>query len=244
MKKTNHAVLSMTAICVVLGVIIGVQVKTVHLQTASSAIDVQRASELSLELKKVMEERDALQEQLSVSQLKLQQYEESTDNESHIIQLLKDDLTKARMASGEMAVTGRGVVVTMNDSSTASQGAQADINAYLVHAEDLLSVINELNVAGAEAVSINGQRIIGTSSIRCAGSIVNVNGVKIAAPFVIHAIGDPEVLEAALRFPGGVIDSLSPWGIEISVKRADAIEAPGYTQGFLYKEASPVKEAQ
>lgn len=244
MKKANHAVWSMTAICVVLGVIIGIQVKTVHLQTVNSTIDVQRSSELSLELKKVIDERDSLQEQLADSQSKLQQYEESIDNDSHVVQLLKEDLAKARMASGEAAVTGRGVVVTMNDSSTANQGTQTDINAYLVHAEDLLSVINELNVAGAEAVSINGQRMIGTSSVRCAGSIVNVNGVKIAAPFVINAIGDPDVLEAALRFPGGVVDSLSPWGIEIAIKRVDSVEVPGYTLGFMFKEASLIKEVQ
>ena len=92
--------------------------------------------------------------------------------------------------------------------------------------------VNELNSAGAEAVSINGQRITSRSSIKCAGSIINVNGVRIAAPFTIKAIGDPEVLESALRFKGGVIDSLLPWGFSVDVSQEDEIVIEPYTQSF------------
>ena len=106
-----------------------------------------------------------------------------------------------------------------------------------MHAEDILSVVNELFSAGAEAVSINGQRFVANSSVRCAGSVVNVNGVKIAAPFVISAIGDPDILEAALAFPGGVIDSLRPWGIELEIKKSDKIDIAPYSSTISFKEA-------
>ena len=109
-----------------------------------------------------------------------------------------------------------------------------------MHAEDILSILNELNVAGAEAIAINGQRIVSTSAVRCAGSVVNVNDVKIAAPFVITAIGDPDILEAALVFPGGVVDSLKPWGIEILIKKLETVEIPAYQQQFVFKEAKNV----
>ena len=129
----------------------------------------------------------------------------------------------------------------MNDS-TYNKQENVDQNAYLVHAEDILSVINELNVGGAEAIEINGQRIVSTSSVRCAGSVVNVNGVKIAAPFVITAIGDPDILESALTMSGGVVDSLAPWGIEISIKKSDEVKVAGYNGVIQYKEATVDKE--
>ena len=135
--------------------------------------------------------------------------------------------------AGLTAVSGPGVAVTMNDSSTRGGG---DMNAYLVHAEDLLAVVNELHAAGAEAVSINGQRMVGNSAITCAGSIVMVNGVRVAAPFEIKAVGEPDVLQSALYFPGGVVDNLAPWGIEISVQKQEVVEVPAYTQTALFKD--------
>ncbi len=242
MKKINHATISMTAICIILGFIIGIQVKTVKRQI--SAADIQRVNELSVELKKTNEEKEALTEKLSESEKKIREYEDAISDESESVKLLRGELDSARMLAGMTELAGRGVTVTLNDSSKQSQvsGENIDANAFLVHAEDILSVINELNVAGAEAISINGQRIVSSSSVRCAGSVVNINGVKIAAPFVITAIGDPDVMESALRFPGGVVDSLAPWGIEVSIKKSDSVTVASYTQAVKFNEAAPVKK--
>ena len=155
--------------------------------------------------------------------------------------LIVEENNKLRMFAGLTDVSGRGVSVTINDSPKAGQsGDGVSSDAFLVHAEDILSILNELNVAGAEAIAINGQRIVSTSAVRCAGSVVNVNDVKIAAPFVITAIGDPDILEAALVFPGGVVDSLKPWGIEILIKKLETVEIPAYQQQFVFKEAKNV----
>ena len=239
MKSYKYAVASMTAVCVVLGVIIGIQFKTVKNQP--KATDIQRVSELSAELKNVIDEKDALYERLMESEDKVREYEKSQSDVSQSVKLLNDELEKTRMLAGVTPVKGRGVQVTMNDSSYNKQ-ENVDQNAYLVHAEDILSVINELNVGGAEAIEINGQRIVSTSSVRCAGSVVNVNGVKIAAPFVITAIGDPDILESALTMSGGVVDSLAHWGIEISIKKSDEVKVAGYNGVIQYKEATVDKE--
>jgi len=78
--------------------------------------------------------------------------------------------------------------------------------------------------------------MVSGSAITCAGSIVMVNGVRVAAPFEIVAVGEADVMEAALRFPGGVIDNLAPWGIEISVHKEAAVTVPAYTQTALFRE--------
>ena len=94
------------------------------------------------------------------------------------------------MVAGLTDVEGPGVSVILNDSKAENTtGDEAD---YLIHDSDLLSVINELRDAGAQAISFNGERILATSEVRCAGSVVMVNGKRFAAPFIIYAIGDPD----------------------------------------------------
>ena len=213
--------LALTATCVILGVIIGVQVNTVKQQKMTT--ENQRLSEATVALNQMQAERDALLKQNEALEKTLKEYREG-DFEEEIEQLL--------VFAGLTEVSGSGVTVTMNDSSNRGGG---DMNAYLVHAEDLLSVVNELYAAGAEAVSINGQRMVSKSAITCAGSIVMVNNVRVAAPFEIKAIGDPDVMHSALYFPGGVVDNLSPWGIEISVRKEAMTVVPAYSQTALFE---------
>lgn len=214
--------LALTATCVLLGVIIGVQYNTVKQQQMTT--ENQRLSEVTLALKQAEAERDTLLQQKEALEKTVEEYQKDTHDE---------DVEQLLAFAGLTVVKGEGVHVTVNDSSKNGGG---DRNAYLVHAEDLLSIVNELYAAGAEAVSVNGQRMVGKSAITCAGSIVMVNGTHVAAPFEILAAGDPDVLQSALYFPGGVVDNLSPWGIEISVSKTN-VEVPAYTQTALYRDA-------
>ncbi|NLK36543.1 MAG: DUF881 domain-containing protein [Epulopiscium sp.] len=240
MKKDKQQwYIAIMGVCILLGTIIGIQYNTVKKQAA--AIEMQRVTELSNALKKMQDENEKLSKQLAEDEKKLREYEGLLANEGDAMKTLKKELDQVRNYAGMTKLQGRGVEITLKDSSMAAQSG-GDINAYLVHAEDILSILNELNVAGAEAISINGQRIVSNSSVRCAGSVVNVNGVKIAAPFVISAIGNADILEAALVFPGGVVDSLSPWGIEITIKKQEHIVIPAYTLPRQMIEASPVEE--
>ena len=213
---------ALTATCVILGVIIGVQVNTVKQQRMTT--ENQRLSEATAALNQLQTEHDVLQEQNKALEKTLKEYQEGNFGE---------EMEQLLSFAGLTEVSGTGVTVMLNDSST--KGG-SDLNAYLVHAEDLLAVVNELHAAGAEAVSINGQRMVSGSAITCAGSIVMVNGVRVAAPFEIKAVGEADVLDSALHFPGSVVDNLSPWGIEISVRKEAAVTVPAYTQTALFKQ--------
>lgn len=227
MRKHQYSI-AMTAICILLGVIIGVQYNTVQKQRVST--ENQRLSEAATAIKQLREERDALEQKNKSLEQAVKEYEQGilgTD-------MMRREMEQLREFAGLTEVTGEGVAVTLNDSSAQKSGNK---NAYIVHAEDILTVVNELNGAGAKAVSVNGQRIVGTSAVACAGTIVTVNGVRVAAPFEILAVGDGEVLQAALKFPGGVVDSLSPWGIEINIRRESILTVPAYMQTALWRGA-------
>ena len=105
-----------------------------------------------------------------------------------------------------------------------------------------MKVINELRAAGAEALSVNGQRLTGTSEIRCAGPTLSVNNVRSAPPFEVRAIGDTHALEQALKMRGGVADTLKVWGIELVIETADDIYIPAYKGALTYTYAHETEE--
>ena len=127
----------------------------------------------------------------------------------------------------KVAVEGEGVIITMNDSTDTAKNGENQ-NLYVIHDDDILRVINELRAAGAEAISINGQRLTATSEIRCAGPTLSVNNIRSAAPFEISAIGDKKNLANAVKMRGGVAETLSVWGIALDIKISDKILIPAY----------------
>ncbi|GHU88721.1 hypothetical protein FACS1894202_05380 [Clostridia bacterium] len=133
------------------------------------------------------------------------------------------------MAAGVIGARGPGLVVTLTDQSGDT-----------LHDSDLLMLVNELRDAGAEALSLNGQRLTATSEIRCAGAIVSVNNTRIAAPFVVRAIGPGETMYAALNLSGGVGDTLKNWGFVLLIERSAELEIEALESAGSFKYASPV----
>ena len=123
-----------------------------------------------------------------------------------------------------------------------SADTTADPSYYIIHDNDILQVVNELRDAGAEALSINGERLLATSEIRCAGSIVSVNNNRYAAPYVICAIGDPAAMSSALSMRGGVIDQLSIWDIQVDVQQSEEVLIRAYTGKTTFQYAQEYKD--
>lgn len=117
---------------------------------------------------------------------------------------LAGELRVARLLSGTTALEGPGVTVTIDDSAMSGP----ERAAFLTHEWDLRSVVNEMFLAGAEAVSVGGARVTAQTGIFCIGPLVRVGDMRLGPPFVLRAIGDPAVLRAALSLPGGVLDML------------------------------------
>jgi uncharacterized protein YlxW (UPF0749 family) len=104
-----------------------------------------------------------------------------------------------QLAAGTVALQGPGIVAVYDDSTVRSIPENEDPANYILHEYDLRDMLNSLWIAGAEAVSINGERIVGNSSLYCVGTTILVNTTRLSPPYEIHAIGDPEALSAALR---------------------------------------------
>ncbi|MCG9896283.1 MAG: DUF881 domain-containing protein [Fimbriimonadaceae bacterium] len=120
---------------------------------------------------------------------------------------LNESLQNTKLFAGLTEVEGPGVTLTLRDSKKPLEELPS-VNDGIIHDADLIRVINELWNAGAEAITVNGKRAGPTTSYRCVGSVIVVDGARFAAPIVIRAIGDPQNLEGALNLPGGVLDEI------------------------------------
>ena len=121
---------------------------------------------------------------------------------------------------GNTEVIGKGIIITVKDGDgTTLNGSWA--SDYIVHDGDLYELVNALKNAGAEAISINDQRIISTSEIVCAGNVVLINGEKVGVPYVIKAIGLPSMLYGAVTMPNGYLDWMIDDGVSVDIDTVD-----------------------
>ena len=136
------------------------------------------------------------------------------------------------------ALEGPGVEVVIDDSAKPLAKGE-NPNIAIVHNEDLLKIVNELRAAGAEALSVNDQRLVEASEISCAGPTILVNKSRVVPPFVISAIGDADTMMAALKLRGGVVEGLQFYGIQVNITKKPNVLVPMYRGGTAYKYAKP-----
>lgn len=229
----------MALVCLILGIMMAVQFRSNENSPRNLSGD--RWTEITVQLENLQRERDFLAEEVLSLREKL---DDAVSNQrGDAIKALNEELTKANMAAGLLSVKGPGIILTLNDSPRVLQPGE-DPNLSLVHDEDLLKVVNELWAAGAEAISINGHRLVTNSEIRCAGTTILVNVNKIAPPFVINAIGDPEILESSLRIKGGWLSYLETgFGIMTQIQSLESVEVPAYKGSVKFQYAQMVKSS-
>jgi uncharacterized protein YlxW (UPF0749 family) len=144
------------------------------------------------------------------------------------------DTTPMEMMAGSLELKGPGLIVTLSEESGGTVKAQ-------VQDEDLWMVVNELLAAGAEGIAVNGQRITVLSGIRNVGQRVMIYQTLTAAPFEVAAIGDPSVMEAALKLRDGVVATLERYGIKTAIVKSESIRLPAFRSIPTFRFAKPGK---
>ena len=148
-------------------------------------------------------------------------------------------------AAGSVPVAGPGVEVALTDAPVPDGGIPEDRvpDDYVVHQQDVESVINALRSGGAEALTIQGERVVATTSIRCVGNVLYVGGRVYSPPFVVGAIGDPDVLLEALD-RSEPVTIYRQWvdliGLGFDVSVHDEMVAPAATASTALTYAEPL----
>ena len=213
-KKIISLVLGVMCFALTLGICI--QMRTVE-NSSSTVSQSYTENNLRGEVLKYKERYDNKVKDIEKLDQELEGKREQVTANNSELEEAENQIKQGNKLNGLTDVTGPGVIITLSDSK-ADASSVMDSSSLIVHDLDVLSVINELKNAGAEAISINDQRIIPTTAIVCGGNIININGEKIGAPFVIKAIGLPETL-ANLARPEGYLSILKEYQIGVELKK-------------------------
>lgn len=164
---------------------------------------------------------------------KIDEYRYPDKTQSEVRNGFLKEIEQNEMINGMKEVKGQGVKITLNDVSTDFDVSSEDEDYFerqlrLVHYSDMIQVLNDLRNAGAEAISINDLRVTDRTEVYCNGAFLRINGVKIAAPFYISAVGDKEVLYNYMLSNENYLKSLMMRKIDVSVQKTNEINIPAY----------------
>ena len=237
-KKAIALVLGIMCFALTTGICI--QIKSVK-STNSASSQNYKENNLRAEVLKYKEKYDNLLKETEKVDAQLQEQIESATKNNSELEETKNQINEKNKTIGLAEVTGPGVIITVADSDIDSNSV-VDATDFIIHDTDILKIVNELKNAGAEAISINNQRVILTTPIICGGNIININGERIGSPFEIKAIGSPEAL-ANLSRPGGWLSKLEKRGIKVSaIKKSNSITIPKYSGVLNFKYVTNISK--
>lgn len=226
----RYIAITLGLMCLLLTAAIIIQINTNNLTDATVGKTL-KENELRDEVLKWKEKYDRKYDELQRVEEELEQErQKSTSNDETSIKKQKE-LERINTYLGLTDVQGEGIIITLKDNITSKFGTSDDI----VHYSDLREIVNELKNAGAEAISINDQRIVPTTVINCVGTVVQINDKKVGVPFVIKAIGNQASLYGAITRTGGYAYYLKSNSIGVDTKKSNNIQINKFSGALTQK---------
>ncbi len=207
--------------CFVLIAVMFMQFKIIGLTDVTN-IETMREEELRTQLANWKTQYEEVNQKYEETQETIKEYQEKKQSNDETAELLQQELDQINMILGKTDVQGQGVIITINKVES------EDVPA--ISAIDLQLIVNSLKNAGAEAISINNERIINTTDIvDIADLYIKINAQRILAPYEIKAIGDQTYLESGLLGNGGIVDELRSVGEDIKIEKSNKVVITKYT---------------
>ncbi|MEI4771149.1 DUF881 domain-containing protein [Psychrobacillus sp. FJAT-51614] len=226
LRIPSRGLVLISLVSLVLGFILAYSysISSVNKEQVTNSVSLNEQEKYKKELIEQKERNKELSEEINGKQQEIKEFEQSFANSEESVEELVEEAEKLRLLIGDIPSQGKGIAVSLQDG--AYNPSQENPNDYIVHESHVFKVINELKISGAEAISINGQRLHTNSYISCTGPVITVDGKTFPAPFKIEAVGDPEVLLASVKLGGGVVDQLTSDNIIVTVEEKGKISMP------------------
>lgn len=220
MKKGKIAMtITIGIACFALATVMTMQFKVVN-ETDITAIENMQESELKTELANWKNRYDEINAQYEDTMQKVEEYKNDEESNNEASKLVQKELEQTNTLLGLTDVHGEGIVITLKSGQ----------NETPISADDLLIIVNSLKFAGAEAISINEERIVNTTDIVdiLDGSFIKVNGQRILEPYVIKVIGNQSHMESAVTGNGGKVEELKTLGHTATIEKDNDITINKY----------------
>ena len=238
MKPATKISLLMGLICFILSAGIAVQIRSIK-GTSTSIGESQTTNQLRDSVLEWREKYEQALDKLEYKEAELEKIREKISSEDQGAKDITTTIAENNQALGMTEVNGKGVTIVCKDGEVSSSSILT--SQYLVHDGDLLNLVNALKNAGAEAISVNEQRIVNKTSIYCSGNIIMINNERVGSPFVIKAIGNPEALYGAIVMPGSYYSKMKEDGVQVSITKENSIVIPKYSGNYKYEYATIIE---
>lgn len=216
-KPASRYILFM--VFILLGTVMAWQLKSTlnaRRATASGALNSNILKEQITELKREIDGlRAAIDENVALQNDIIREYIalQNDDQMSREWEIIK-------LHTGLVGVEGPGITVTLDDAPAREPDMPS--SWFIIHDHDIRTILNDLKKAGAQAIAINGERVVPMSEQICAGPTILINGNRYPVPYVIEAIGDPNALYEAMDISYKVAE-LREFNIQVDIKKAESI---------------------
>lgn len=228
--RWNRGLIWIGLASILLGVFLAWQYKY---YTTNYLSDPSQYEKMVGEINSLKAEKKALQTEIEELEKKLDHITNSASQESVYIENLREDIQRYKAFLGQTKLSGAGIVITL-DEPQSDGGLAYDYRL-------ILELMNELRASGAEAISVNEQRITNYSEIRLVGRQLNINYVPLTVPYVIKVIGDYDTLNGAITQRFGIIPKFRSHGYYAEVRAAEGMEIPAYNGVFKFIYSTVIK---
>lgn len=233
--KKWHVTVSL--VCIISGMLLALDLKN-HFRETNP---VSRRNQSLVQVIHSQEEKNTqLEAEIAKIRRELDQVQKNQASGQGFLGDLQKQLEVLKFESGLTPVSGPGVVITLTDQEKARTSDNPD--NYLIHYSSILYIVSELKAAGAEAIAVNDVRVVGTSDIRCAGTVILVNGKEMAPPYTVKAIGKPTDLEEVTK--NGEYNLLELEKFPVTFEQQGDINIDAYKGSFTFNYATPAKAGE
>lgn len=240
--RLNRISFSLALVFLVLGLLATVQWRAQAAATHIVLAAPSQGRDLSvITIQRLEAEQKELKERLASLEKEAALYQPAAVPGKESLQDLQDEIARQKAIAGITPLRGPGIRIRLDDSQR-NPPPKADVNNYIIHDYQLRDVVTALWRAGAEAISLNGERIVGTSSIYCVGSTILVNSTRLSPAYEVIAIGDPAKLEKAIAEDATlnpVKEQAKSFGVSIQWEKTGSLTVPAYSSGYASKYLGP-----
>lgn len=207
----------------ILGIFISLQLKTLNLENNGMTTS-KKGNELAVELKGLKKKEEELKLEIETIKESIDKYKGNKGENA-----IQSEIKKYEILAGFTDVEGKGIEIKIEENNDGIQGVNSD-NSIIYNYDLLLSMINKLNSAQANAISINSERVVSNSYIELKEDNLYINNTEIKAPFTIKVIGDPDTLSSALQIKYGIIWEMEKYyDIKVEIEKKEKVKVDAYT---------------
>ncbi len=214
----------LAALLMGLGFLLVVQLRAGRALSGQEEVPTRNVYALATMLRQERDARRDLEAQVAQLSSRLGEFETAAAQRKNTAEALTHELESLRVAAGLVPLAGPGIAVSVDDGTARSSiaGQAPPVVQYM----DLVSIVNELYAAGAEAVAVSGTRVTATTGLSQVGGTIIADQRRLSPPYMVTAIGDPQTLEGALRIRGGIVEGLRALGLRIAITRRGRLTIP------------------